>query len=202
MFGSFKYQSLYESLSADMKLICHFYQIRGTPSCGKSTLRNLLHTFLKERNALVYTIEGWTTDKHYMQKLHEVCGEFDSTCPTYLLFDEAQETYHDLQLWDSFFKSVKTMPNMHVALFCSYGSASSRLIDSSYGAPDKSDEYQRLSLFPTAQTPLGLHLSYPEFEDLLIRYPHQLSLVDDVKMEILAWSAGHIGAIQYLLDSI
>ena len=137
-----------------------------------------------------------------MERLHEICGAFDTARPTYLLFDEAQDTYRDFELWNSFFKSVKNMANMHVALFCSYGSASSRLIDSSYGTPDKFDEYHRLSLFPTSQTPLGLYLSYNELEDLLSRYPHPLNLADDVKKEILAWTAGHIGAIMYLLESI
>ena len=84
------------------------------------------------------------------------------------------------------------MDNMHVALFCSYGSASSRPIDASYGTPDNFDEYHRLSLFPTSQTPLGLYLSYNELEDLLSRYPEPLNLADDVKKEILAWTAGHI----------
>jgi hypothetical protein len=41
-----------------------------------------------------------------------------------------------------------------------------------------------------------------EFQDLLDRYPHRLTLADDVKREILEWSAGHIGGIEYLLDSI
>lgn len=180
----------------------HFYQIRGTPACGKSTLRNLLHTCLKERGALVYAIDGWKNDKPHMEILQEICGAFDSTRPTYLLFDEAQDTYLDDQLWNHFFKSVRSMTNMHVALFCSYGSASSRVKDSSYGTPDKFDEYHRLTLYPTAETPLGLFLSYHELDDLIFRFPRQLILADDVKKEILAWSAGHVGAIEYLLDSI
>jgi len=137
-----------------------------------------------------------------MKKLNEICGEFDPTHPTYLLFDEAQDTYRDLELWNSFFKSVERMANMHVALFCSYGSSSSCLIDASYGTPDKFDGYHRLLLFPTTQTPLGLYLSYNELEELLSHYPDPLNLADDVKKEILGWTAGHIGAIKYLLDSI
>ena len=81
-------------------------------------------------------------------------------------------------------------------------SASGRLIDASYGTPDNFDGDHHLSLFPTPQTPLGLYLSYNELEDLLCRYPHPLNLADDVKKEILAWTAGHIGAIKYLLESI
>ena len=108
------------------------------------------------------------------------------------------------------------MGNMHVALFCCYGSSSSQITAPTYGSitpriiqppqdgtPDSFAESQRLSLlFPTTETPLGLHMTSPEFEALLSRYPHALNLADDVKEEILRWSAGHIGAIEYLLDSI
>jgi len=154
-----------------------------------------LHVRLKERRARVYTIDGWMTDKPHMKRLNEICGEFDPTHPTYLLFDEAQDTYRDLELWNTFFKSVERMANMYVALFCSYGSAGSRLINASYGTPDKFDEYRRLSLFPTSQT-LGLYLSYNELEELLSRYPAPLNLADDVKKEILGWTSGHVGAIK------
>ena len=142
------------------------------------------------------------TNKHWKEKLYETCGEIGGAHPTYLLFDDAQDTYCDLELWNAFFKNVTSMANIYVALFCSYGSASPRLVDESYGTSDHFDEYHRLSLLPTPQTPLGLYLSYDELEDLLSRYPHPLNLAEDVKKEILAWTAGHIGAIKYLLESI
>ena len=107
------------------------------------------------------------------------------------------------------------MGNMHVALFCCYGSSSSQITAPTYGSItpriiqppqdgtlDSFAEPQRFSLLPTTETPLGLHMTSLEFEALLCRYPHALNLADDVKKEILRWSAGHIGAIEYLLDSI
>ena len=104
------------------------------------------------------------------------------------------------------------MGNMHVVLFCCYGSSSSQIAAPTHGSsiiqppdsgtPDAFAEHQRLSLLPTTDTPLGLFMSPCEYEDVLRRYPHPLNLADDVKREILKWSAGHIGGIEYLLDSI
>ena len=176
---------------------------------------NLLHLHLKKQNVIVYNIEGWKTGKHYRQRLEEICGVFHPTHPTYLLFDEAQDTYRDQDLWNFFFKEIRNMGNIHVALFCCYGSSSSqiaapthrsttsRIIEPpEFGTLDAFAEAQRLSLLPTTGTPLGLYMSPCEFEDLLGRYPHALNLADNVKREILKWSAGHIGGIEYLLDSI
>jgi len=50
---------------------------------------NLLHIRLKHWNAIFY----WRTDKPYAERLQETCGAFHPTCPTYLLFDEGQDTY-------------------------------------------------------------------------------------------------------------
>ena len=62
----------------------------------------------------------------------------------------------------------------YVALFCSYGSASGRLIDASYG-PIVYRYFRHPKLF------LVYVLSYNELEDLLFRYPHPLNLADDVE---------------------
>ena len=139
---------------------------------------------------------------------------FPSYPSNLFIFDEGQDTYHDLDLWNFFFKGIRSMGNMYVALFCCYGSSSSQIAAPTHGntthiiQPPESgtldvfSEFQRLSLLPTTDTPLGLFMSPGEFEDLLSRYPHPLNLADDVKREILKWSAGHIGGIEYLLDSI
>jgi len=92
------------------------HQIRGTPACGKSILCNLLHLRLKKEDVLAYTIQGWKTDKHYSAKLQEICGTFLPTRPTYLLFDEAQDTYRDPDLWNYFFKMLRGKGNLYVAL--------------------------------------------------------------------------------------
>jgi hypothetical protein len=188
------------------------YQIRGTPACGKTILCNLLHRHLKKQNVRAYTIQGWKTGGHYKQKLQEICGDFHPTHPTCLLFDEGQDTYRDHDLWNHFFKQIRSMGNMHVVLFCCYGSSSSQIVAPTHGSniieppdsgtPDVFAEQQRLSLLPTTDTPLGLFMSDCEFEEFLRRYPHPLNIADDVKREILKWSAGHVGGIEYLLDSI
>lgn len=153
------------------------------------------------QDALVYTIEGWAKDKYYEDQLKELCGDFHPTRPTYLLFDEGEDTYSDKKLWNFFFKSLRAMGNMHVALFCCYGSTSSRIIWTP-DTPDVFGQPQRLCLFRTPEVPLGIFMTCDEFQDLLDRHPHRLMLTDEVKREILEWSAGHIGGIEYLLDSI
>ncbi len=136
-----------------------------------------------------------------MDRLQELCGDFHETRPTYLLFDEGQDTYCDKDLWNFFFKSLRMRGNLYVALFCCYGSASSRLVPPP-GIPDVFDEPQRLCLLSTAAFPRGIYMTSDEFKALLDHHRHPLNLADDVKKEILGWSAGHIGGIEYLLDSI
>lgn len=47
-----------------------------------------------------------------------------------------------------------------------------------------------------------MFLSCDEFEALLVHQLNPPNLTDDFKKEIRQWSAGHIGAIEYLLTSI
>jgi len=176
----------------------HFPRSEVLPHAGKPPCA----TYCSSGKMPSYIIEGWAKDKHYADQLKELCGDFHPTRPTYLLFDEGQNTYSDTNLWNFFFKSLRLMGNMHVAPFCCYGSTSSRVLSSAPDTPDVFDQSQRLCLFPTPEVPLGIFMTRDEFKDLLDRYPHRLTLADDVKREILEWSAGHIGGIEYLLDSI
>ena len=42
------------------------------------------------------------------------------------VFDEAQMSYEDGDLWNNFFKSIHSYHNCHAIIFASYGNASSR----------------------------------------------------------------------------
>ena len=79
----------------------------------------------------------------------------------FILFDDGQDTYDDLLLWNSFIKEVceGLYPQYRVILFCSYGSPSSRPLEYKIGTSPTLAEAARISLWP-GQSPIGLLLNW------------------------------------------
>jgi hypothetical protein len=180
-------------------------KVRGVPGSGKTVLLNLLHRFILRESprTRVYRINGWPQLEFngFWRRIRQITGDLpDDLSPAYLLFDEAQETYHDDGLWNGFFKSLDSLAGWRVILFCSFGSPSRHAGPQKYGTPAVQSPSQRLLLRSTEDFPFGLLLSYEEVEQVIEKY--NLNLAKNVCHAIFDWTGGHAGCVGYLLNSI
>ncbi|KAK2459536.1 hypothetical protein APHAL10511_008442 [Amanita phalloides] len=181
-------------------------QVRGTPGSGKTTLKDLLHDYILQQNfhASVESIESWAT--HPGEDIYTIVTRVDPAypsplVPTYLLFDEAQDTYHDVNLWNNFFKRVHdgAFNNYYIVLFCSYGSPSPQpVMYDRGGTPLALNPAARVSLWHAAN-PVGLLLSQTEFEEVAAKYKPSLKLHPGLLDYLFHLTAGHVGAVVSLL---
>jgi hypothetical protein len=179
-------------------------QVRGIPASGKSTVLNLLHTFIRDScpDMKVYRIDSWPkSEEQYTERLDAITNGFPSHSPCYLLFDEGQDTYDDSALWNGFFKSITESSSYRIVVFCSFGSPSAQTNIKS-GMPDKVHDRQRLQLLPTKDFPYGLFLTRAEFDDMITLSGILIKLADEVCDSIFAWTRGHVGSVEYFLSSI
>jgi hypothetical protein len=168
----------------------------------------LLHHRIRELepDSSVYRIEGWRSPGNFEGKLDSITGNFfRPKRATYLLFDDAEDTYRDSGLWNDFFKMITVIAHYRVVLFCSHSSPSSRVFDfnSEYRVPNnRIAPNQRIALWPTPSSALGVLLTKAEYNDLLSRQNSPICLSQDLHDFIFHWTGGHVGAIVFLLDSI
>jgi hypothetical protein len=123
---------------------------------------------------------------------------------TYILSDNGQDTYWDTELWESFFKDHQQRRNgFRIILFCSYGSASKRMVDYQHGTPGVAQPTARISLRPNTllSEPVGLLLNREEFDDVVKRSALVL-LGPDLQDFIFESTDGHVGAVMGLLDAL
>ena len=121
---------------------------------------------------------------------------------TYILFDNGQDTYWDMELWENFFKDHQQRRNgFRIILFCSYGSASKRMLNYQYGTPGVAQPTARISLRPNTllSEPVGLLLNREEFDDVVKRSAEVL-LDSDLQDFIFESTDGHVGAVTGLLE--
>jgi len=193
-------------------MFSEFLQVRGTPASGKSTLAKLLgrHIRVQEPRVHVIWIFGWKRDNvaecggwyYYLNKRKGWIPGKD----TVFIFDEAQVTYKDVELWNELFKGIHDYPDRRAIAFASYGSPSS-LIDIQ-GTPIFIAPAARVSLLPTAHEDnlpaAGLLFTLAEFDELVSKqYPdsehHFHSSFLDMVFEI---TEGHVGAMYSFLNII
>jgi hypothetical protein len=124
---------------------------------------------------------------------------------TIFIFDEAQLSYEDFNLWNEFFKSVADYPNLFVIAFASYGSPTSRLL--MFGTPFTVKDSQKVTLRPIQHADhlgVGLLFSRIEFDELVQKkfsssdYYFHPSFFDGV-FDI---TRGHVGAILDFVEVI
>ena len=120
---------------------------------------------------------------------------------TFLLFDEAQDTYWDECLWNNFFKSVRDS-SYRVILFCSYGSPSARPLDHKIGTPMVMHPDSRISLWPNEKDGIGLLLNQSEFNEVVEHFSEPLHLDPIFQYQVFRWTAGHAGVTVDMLDII
>jgi hypothetical protein len=135
------------------------------------------------------TIKGWVPDQE-----------------TVFIFDEAQLSYEDPELWHDLFKNICDYPNRRAIVFASYGNPSSTIFIE--GSPFCVNPIAKVSLLPIDPgdrlPAAGLLFNRAEFDELLsVRYtfsecPFDRSFLDSV-FEI---TQGHVGAISSFLSII
>ena len=193
-------------------MLSEFLQVRGMPASGKSTLAKLLsrHIWDQEPDVHVIWIGGWKLDDvakyggwYSFLKMRKgwIPGE-----NTVFIFDEAQASYKDGELWNELFKGIHNYPDRHAIAFASYGSPSS-FIDIE-GNPILILPTTRVSLLPTAHgdhlPAVGLLFTCAEFDELVSKqYPYSEyhfhpSFLDTV----FGITEGHVGAMYSFLNII
>ena len=184
--------------------------MRGTPASGKSTLLHLLwaHIIKKEPRAKVHRIVGWQEEAsiNIDKRLSDRIPGYPAKTTTCLLFDNAECTYWDKSLWESFFKSHKDLDYYRIVLFCSYGSAGFQPLAYDPGTPMNLQLAARVSLAPDEESKdefgsIGLLLSRDEFDDIINRLPEH-GLASDLQDHIFLQTGGHVGAVADILQVI
>ena len=163
-------------------------QVCGTPGSGKTTLMNLTHDYILEHdpNAIVQVITAWpkepgTTLTDRIRKKIDTYPltkeERDKGCNSYLLFNNAQDTYWDGELWDYFFKDIVQCCSGGpcAILFCGYGSPKDQPVEHDNGTPLDLPNIARVSLTPydthgSDFLPIGLLFSQDEFYEAVDRF--------------------------------
>ena len=125
---------------------------------------------------------------------------------TVFIFDEAQGSYVDSDLWGEFFKNIRGFPNVFAIAFARYGSPTQLGMPST---PFSVCDSQRVSLRPVDHNDglgaVGLFFSRMEFDDLVRKrfspssdYYFHSSFFDGV----FELTGGHPGAIHDFVEII
>jgi hypothetical protein len=158
----------------------------------------------------VIWIQGWSRDKveakGRWERYFETEKGWVQHAKTVFVFDEAQASYEDGDLWNNFFKSIQNYHNCRAIVFASYGSASSRLII--LGTPIDIMDAQRVTLRALQHKddlpPVGLFFTRMEFDDLVSKlYPSTKYRFDTSFFNALFdLTEGHVGAIHGFMTII
>ncbi|KDQ11029.1 hypothetical protein BOTBODRAFT_470384 [Botryobasidium botryosum FD-172 SS1] len=187
----------------------HVVHVRGPPSSGKTTLRHLLHRHIlnEHPSVAVFSCERWPQQQFaprvsFELRLKDVLDGHDlpERAPYYLLIDEAQTSYWDMELWSNFLKFHQGSGSRgRVVLFCSYGSPSPMPVVFTNIAPIYLPPVARVSFRASQPSGAGLLLTHPEYEDFLRRQKKVFALDEDFKSLLYQWTRGHVGVLDSLL---
>jgi len=187
-------------------------QVRGTPASGKTSLAQLVSRYIRQQEppTNVIWIQGWSCDKVEAKggwgQYFETEKGWDKAAETVFVFDEAQTSYDDANLWNNFFKSIHNYDNCRAIVFASYGSASARI--SIVGTPIYITDVQRVTLralqHQDGLPPVGLFFTRMEFTDLVSKlYPSTKYRFDASFFNALFdLTEGHAGAIHGFMTII
>jgi hypothetical protein len=191
-------------------VLSDFFQVRGTPASGKTTLSQLLCEHVTQQGKRAVWIGHWPIDDvrasggylSYLQQEYN-WNHTDDDEETVFVFDEGQTSYWDTNLWNQFLKSIHGYDNRWAIIFACYGSPTTSM--DPIITPIHFADTQRITLRAVPQQDglpsVGLFLSREEFEDLVQKmYPKQLYHFHSSVFEaIYNLTVGHVGAIH---DSI
>jgi energy-coupling factor transporter ATP-binding protein EcfA2 len=193
-------------------MLSEFLQVRGTPASGKSTLAKLLgrHIHVQEPDVRVIWIGGWKLDDvakcggwySYLKKRKGwIPGE-----DTVFIFDEAQVSYKDGELWNELFKGIHDYPDRRAIVFASYGSPSSPI--DIQGTPIWVASAAKVTLLPSAHEDnlpaAGLLFNPAEFDELVLKqFPaSEYRLHTSFLSMVLEMTEGHVGAMCSFINII
>ena len=186
-------------------------QVRGTPASGKTILSFLLVHYIRDQepNADVRFFNMWplkNAQPAYGYNYNLKLAGWSPDRDTIFIFDNAELTYDDEDLWTGFFKNIHDFPNRRAILFSSYGSPGRRIIRR--GTPFHVKDEQMVTLravqhqddLPAA----GLLFSRVEFDDLISKdYPDSMYHFDSSFFDfVFDITGGHVGAVKDFLLAI
>ena len=144
--------------------------VRGTPASGKTTLADLLESYYKNLGDTVIMVPPWERNPILpIQRLIEIGkGQGCRLSHTLrewnvvLIFDEAQISFHDKQLWLNIIKTQSgSSEGPRICIFSSYGSPSTGPVDYPLGStPVRFAPGQQVSTIPSPNLPSSPHLFY------------------------------------------
>ena len=201
--------------------------VRGTPACGKTTLRKLVANEILSAQTHgemrpLYVLNGWNKDTvvesngwdNYLRKWTGIRGQTWSTTPAFLLFDECQQSFWDENLWTEFMKEVNPFsPKSEspcIICFSSYGSpgrGNAGFDDTNYfQTPPYFGEEQTVSVrFENQGTSIShglrLLLNQDEAFDMMRKYVDSvgLPLTTELMSYLYTVSEGHAGCLAALV---
>jgi hypothetical protein len=201
----------------DEKRVVH---VRGTPSSGKTTLAILLWKYYRKRRERVVFLNGWhnvsdprihLVDKCKARGYYGVEPHTLTDANVVFVFDEAQQSYNDLDLWLGI---IKTQSGGHagprICLFSSYGSPATGPTQYPLGStPIQFGPSQRISITASRFAENGrvcLFYSREEFEDVVSRRcsdpTNKFELDSAARKYLYSITNGHPGATDALLTFI
>jgi hypothetical protein len=194
--------------------------VRGTPSSGKTTLAHLLKEYyIKHKEAVVF-LTGWYNVGDPTNYLISQCvaSGYDRIEPwqflhakVVFLLDEAQQCYHDWDLWIGIIKMQSgNAAGPKFCLFSSYGSPTTGPTEYPVRTtPHQFGPSQRVSIIASPFAENGdvcLFYSREEFEDVVSRTcsnPASMFVLDYNAREYLySITNGHPGATNALVKFI
>ncbi|RAH87262.1 hypothetical protein BO86DRAFT_423776 [Aspergillus japonicus CBS 114.51] len=208
----------------------HLIRINGTPASGKTTTMKLMANELLKRypDTPLYILSGWPERQvraaggwvRYFQQQLNICisGDELEAYPSFILLDEAQESYWDTDLWVQLFKSIEKTVSVNFVLFTCYGSGKvhgggGRNLPTQ--TPMNFQLYQQISLRPeegiyhhSGRKEVGLLLNEDEAYKVLDQYvPSNMSngadiLTKELKRGLYLASGGHAGLLVSLVDAL
>ena len=115
---------------------------------------------------------------------------------TVFIFDEAQLSKWDGDLWHNFFKSISSFPERRAIAFTTYGSPYSQITIA--GTPIVIADAQRVSLRPIQcndeTASVGLLFTRTEFDDLVTKQYPRNRLDSSFLDNVFDITGGHVGA--------
>ncbi|KAE9408450.1 hypothetical protein BT96DRAFT_970740 [Gymnopus androsaceus JB14] len=196
-----------------------FFLVHGSPGSGKTTLCRLLHNYIldQEKDAEVQVLDRSVMDAfaHALES-YKVFGYAEAMSgdgnKRWMLFDDGQETYDDARLWNTLFKLDTLKENTYIVFFAAYGSA--KVGGRGLGTPVVINDEQRMAMWPTndGRSALGsplpiasLYLLRSEYDEMVQLRQRDLRLpriMDDLKEWLFNFTAGHVGAVESILQGI